>query len=130
MTPCRRGPKGFYGSSNINALAQRSARPVAAVRAVAVVGRRPDAAQSSAESPTSPPAANQALSNENTNDAVSPFVVGVSGHRDLRPDALPHLRAAVTAILRQLAEPLPDTELRIVGGSATGAALRVRRTGP
>jgi hypothetical protein len=68
------------------------------------------------------------LSNNSKNSAVSPFVVGVSGHRDLRPDALPHLRAAVTTILRQLAEHLPDSELRIVAGMATGADLLVAQT--
>jgi hypothetical protein len=71
------------------------------------------------------PAANQALSNEHTNDAISPFVVGVSGHRDLRADALPHLRAAVTAILLELKEHLPDSELRIIAGMASGADLLV-----
>jgi hypothetical protein len=68
------------------------------------------------------------LSSTTKNDAVSSFVVGVSGHRDLRPDALPHLRAAVTVILRQLAEHLPDSELRIVAGMATGADLLVAQT--
>ncbi|HXI67870.1 MAG TPA: hypothetical protein VNH41_08035, partial [Steroidobacteraceae bacterium] len=68
------------------------------------------------------------MSNNSKNSAVSPFVVGVSGHRDLRPDALPHLRAAVTTILRQLAEHLPDSELRIVAGMATGADLLVAQT--
>jgi len=60
------------------------------------------------------------LSNDNKNYAVSPFVVGVTGHRDLRPDDLPQLRAAVTEILGQ-----PDSELRIVAGMATGADLLV-----
>jgi hypothetical protein len=68
------------------------------------------------------------LSNNSKNGAVSPFVVGVSGHRDLRPDTLPHLRAAVAAILRELAEHLPDSELRIVAGMATGADLLVAQT--
>jgi len=74
------------------------------------------------------PAANPVLSNKSENDAVSPFVVGVSGHRDLRADDWPHLRAAVTAILRQLAEHLPDSELWIVAGMATGADLLVAQT--
>jgi hypothetical protein len=65
------------------------------------------------------------LSNENTNYAISPFVVGVSGHRDLRADDLPHLRAAVTEILSQLKEHLPDSELRIMAGMASGADLLV-----
>jgi hypothetical protein len=68
------------------------------------------------------------LSNDSKNDAVSPFVVGVSGHRDLRAEDLPHLRVSVTAILRQLAEHLPDSELWIVAGMATGADLLVAQT--
>ena len=68
------------------------------------------------------------MSNDNNHYAVSPFVVGVSGHRDLRADALPQLRAAITLILRQLAEHLPDSELRIVAGMATGADLLVAQT--
>ncbi len=65
------------------------------------------------------------MSNHNTNNAVSPFVVGVSGHRDLRPETVPHLRAAVTAILLQLKEHLPDSELRIMAGMASGADLLI-----
>ena len=68
------------------------------------------------------------MSNDSKNDAVSPFVVGVSGHRDLRAEDLPQLRAAVTTILRQLAEHLPDSELRITAGMATGADLLVAQT--
>jgi hypothetical protein len=68
------------------------------------------------------------LSNDSKNDAVSPFIVGVSGHRDLRAEDLPHLRAAVATILRQLAEHLPDSQLRITAGMATGADLLVAQT--
>jgi hypothetical protein len=68
------------------------------------------------------------LSNNSKTDAVSPFVVGVSGHRDLRTEDLPHLRAGVSAILRRLAEHLPDSELRIMAGMATGADLLVAQT--
>src|SRR5215469_2168119 len=78
--------------------------------------------------PLYPQRRTKALSNENTNDAISPFVVGVSGHRDLRADDLPQLRATVTTILRQLAEHLPDSELRITAGMATGADLLVAQT--
>jgi len=42
---------------------------------------------------------------------ISPFMVGVSGHRDLDPDDLPRLREAVTGFVQQLREQLPDTEL-------------------
>lgn len=56
---------------------------------------------------------------------VSPFVVGVSGHRDLRSDTLPQLRRALGEILQQLKERLPDSEVRIMAGMATGADLLV-----
>ena len=68
------------------------------------------------------------MTNNNKNDVVSPFVVGVSGHRDLCPDALPHLVAAVTSILEQLKQHLPDSELRLMAGMAAGADLLVVQT--
>src|SRR5882762_3722061 len=55
----------------------------------------------------------------------SPFMVGVSGHRDLDPAELLRLREAVTDFVRQLKEHLPDTELRMVVGMAEGADLLV-----
>jgi hypothetical protein len=60
--------------------------------------------------------------------ANSPFMVGVSGHRD--PDAadLPRLREAVTDFVRQLKTHLPDTELRLLVGMAAGADLLVAET--
>ncbi|HEY6823436.1 MAG TPA: hypothetical protein VI195_03280 [Steroidobacteraceae bacterium] len=67
----------------------------------------------------------RALSNESTKDAISPFVVGVTGHRDLRADDLPSLRSAVTEILLRLEKHLPDSQLRIMAGMASGADLLV-----
>jgi hypothetical protein len=67
------------------------------------------------------------LSTQNSNN-VSPFVVGVSGHRDLQPAALEELRAAIAAILKELAERLPDSELRVMAGMAAGADLLVAQT--
>lgn len=58
----------------------------------------------------------------------SPFIVGVSGHRDLHPADITRLRGAVTAFLRELGELLPDTELRIMVGMAAGADLLVAQT--
>src|SRR6202140_336908 len=60
--------------------------------------------------------------------ANSPFMVGVSGHRDLDPDDLPRLREAVTGFVQQLREQLPDTELRMIVGMAQGADLLVVQT--
>lgn len=60
-----------------------------------------------------------------TDNVISPFVVGVSGHRDLHPDTLQYLRRALGEILQQLKERLPDSEVRIMAGMATGADLLV-----
>lgn len=58
----------------------------------------------------------------------SPFMVGVSGHRDLDPDDITRLREAVTDFVEQLKTHLPDTELRLIVGMAEGADLLVAET--
>jgi len=58
----------------------------------------------------------------------SPFMVGVSGHRDLDPDDIPRLREAVRDFVQQLKTHLPDTELRLIVGMAEGADLLVAET--
>jgi hypothetical protein len=73
-------------------------------------------------SPATQPLADRA---DNT---MSPFVVGVSGHPDLHPDTLQHLRRALEQILQRLKKQLPDSELRIMAGMATGADLLVVQT--
>jgi hypothetical protein len=60
--------------------------------------------------------------------ANSPFMVAVSGHRDLDGAARPRLREAVTRFVRQLQEQLPDTQLRMIVGMAEGADLLVAET--
>ncbi|MGB6606022.1 MAG: hypothetical protein WA747_09960 [Steroidobacteraceae bacterium] len=65
---------------------------------------------------------------DSINNRNSPFVVGVSGHRDLHPDTLEALRGEVTRFLETLRSHLPDTELRIMAGMAAGADLLVVRT--
>ncbi len=55
----------------------------------------------------------------------SPFIVGVSGHRDLDPNDVDRLHEAVSAFVLQLKKRLPDTELRIIVGMADGADLLV-----
>jgi hypothetical protein len=57
--------------------------------------------------------------------ANSPFIVGVSGHRDLNASDLPRLRESVMEFLQLLKRQLPDTELRIIIGMAEGADLLV-----
>jgi hypothetical protein len=58
----------------------------------------------------------------------SPFMVGVSGHRDLDPDDSTRLREAVIDFVQQLKGHLPDTELRLIVGMAEGADLLVAET--
>jgi hypothetical protein len=58
----------------------------------------------------------------------SPFMVGVSGHRDLDPDDSARLREAVIDFVQQLKRHLPDTELRLIVGMAAGADLLVAET--
>src|SRR6184192_3200594 len=58
----------------------------------------------------------------------SPFIVGVSGHRDLHPAELPRLKDAVAAFVTQLKSYLPDTEVHMVVGMAPGADLLVVET--
>ena len=57
----------------------------------------------------------------------SPLVIGVSGHRDPHPGAVPQLSRQVDAFLADLKRRLPDTELRIMTGMAQGADLLVAR---
>lgn len=57
----------------------------------------------------------------------SPLVIGVSGHRDPHPAALPQLSRHVDEFLADLKRRLPDTELRIMTGMAQGADLLVAR---
>jgi hypothetical protein len=55
----------------------------------------------------------------------TPFVVGVSGHRDLDLDGAPRLKDAVAAFVQELQRRLPNTELHIAVGMAEGADLVV-----
>ena len=55
----------------------------------------------------------------------SPFVVGVSGHRDLAPDGVAALRDAVQSFVQEIRGHLPHTELQILIGMARGADLLV-----
>jgi hypothetical protein len=68
------------------------------------------------------------ISNSTATFANSPFMVGVSGHRDLEAAQLPRLREAVTDFVRQLKAHLPDTQLRLLVGMAAGADLLVAET--
>ena len=58
----------------------------------------------------------------------SPFIVGVSGHRDLDPAELPRLKDAIATFVTQLKSYLPDTEVQFMVGMAPGADLLVAET--
>jgi hypothetical protein len=55
----------------------------------------------------------------------SPFVVGVLGDRVAAPSDMDPLRAAAKSLIDELAGHLPDTEIRFLMASTTGAALCV-----
>jgi hypothetical protein len=56
-----------------------------------------------------------------TRAGLIPLVVGVTGHRDLRPDDVPALEAAVRGLLDQLRREYPTTPLVVVTPLAEGA---------
>ena len=58
----------------------------------------------------------------------TPFIIGVTGHRDLHPDDLVQLRGAVTEFVHLIKADLPDSELQFVIGMAEGADLLVAQT--
>ena len=51
----------------------------------------------------------------------SPYVIGVTGHRDLRPQDLGALRREVGAVLAEIRRRTPDTPLLLLSGLAEGA---------
>ena len=58
----------------------------------------------------------------------SPFMVGVSGHRELDPNGIAGVRDAVAAFVLELKRFLPHTEVHIIVGMAEGADLLVAQT--
>ncbi|HEY6457327.1 MAG TPA: hypothetical protein VIY90_18780 [Steroidobacteraceae bacterium] len=64
---------------------------------------------------TSPPASAPAT------DGRLPIVVGVTGHRHLRPVDLPRYRAQVMDLFDQLRQRYPTTPLRVISALAAGA---------
>jgi hypothetical protein len=61
-------------------------------------------------------------------DVSTPFMLGVSGHRDLTAGGIADLRDAVARFVDDLHQLLPDTPLRILVGMADGADLLVAQT--
>ena len=72
--------------------------------------------------------ANSTTATVGTTTCDTPFIIGVSGHRDLDPRDTPRLRAAVSDFLQQIRASLPDTEIRVMTGMAKGADLLIART--
>ena len=58
----------------------------------------------------------------------APFVIGVSGHRDLDPRDTARIQAAITAFLEDIRRCLPHTEIRLMAGMASGADLLAAQT--
>ena len=54
-----------------------------------------------------------------------PFVVGVTGHRDLLPAQLPAIRTAIETLLKQLVLAHPDVRIQVLCAMADGADLLV-----
>ncbi len=59
--------------------------------------------------------------------ADAPFVIGVSGHRDLDPEETERVGAAIGAFLEQIRALLPETEIRVMSGMASGTDLLAAR---
>ena len=60
--------------------------------------------------------------------ACSPFVIGVTGHRNLAEGDLARARSAVGSFFAAIRQLLPDTELNVMLGMAAGGDLVVAET--
>ena len=56
-----------------------------------------------------------------------PFLIGVTGHRDLRPQDIAALEAAVHAVIEGFRKRLPSTPIILISGLAAGADQLVAR---
>jgi hypothetical protein len=52
-----------------------------------------------------------------------PFLVGITGHRDLLPGEVPAIRAALEQLLRALRDAAPDVQIVLLSSMAEGADL-------
>jgi len=59
--------------------------------------------------------------NPNERSFQIPFVMGVTGHRDLRPNDIPHLEDRVRTVLEDFRTRLPSTPLLLLSALAGGA---------
>ena len=60
---------------------------------------------------------------DNAEQFKIPFLVGVTGHRDLLPAELPAIRAAIEELLRALRDAAPDVQIVLLSSMAEGADL-------
>src|SRR5215469_7058654 len=65
---------------------------------------------------------------ERAASAHSPFVIGVTGHRNLVEGDLARARSAVATFFEAIRRLLPDTELKVMLGMAAGGDLIVAET--
>src|SRR5262245_29638825 len=52
-----------------------------------------------------------------------PFLIGIVGHRDLMPNEIPAIRAAIKSLLSRLMDSFPDSPPRLLTSLADGADL-------
>lgn len=64
---------------------------------------------------------------DSTHPGPIPFVVGVTGHRDVRPEDVPALETAVRSVFDELRSRMPSTPLLLLSGLAEGADQLVAR---
>jgi predicted Rossmann fold nucleotide-binding protein DprA/Smf involved in DNA uptake len=57
----------------------------------------------------------------NTAYNTAPFIIGITGHRDLQSEDIETLRISFNNLLDQLAKLIPNTQIRVVSGMADGA---------
>jgi hypothetical protein len=57
----------------------------------------------------------------NAGDLRAPLVIGVTGHRDLRPEDVPRLEEVVGQVIKKLKEDSPNTPLVLLSALAEGA---------
>src|SRR6516164_2711580 len=66
-----------------------------------------------------------AVTEERTVSMCSPFIIGVTGHRNLAEGDLARARSAVASFFGTIRQLLPDTELSVMLGMAAGGDLVV-----
>lgn len=79
-------------------------------------------------SPSNASAWRSRIATEPGRDSGAPFIVGVTGHRDLRDEDRSRVTDAVDGFLGQLEEAAPNTRITITCGMAEGADLLVAAT--